>query len=685
MHIRLISFVFSLVLCQTFWGMLEEAGAMQAYTSPEPLQRYLEAHLGAAERLMASDAAMLIREHAQETMEAVNTAPWREKLTQALVENYILPIRVTEEPLEPWRPVLRKAMVPLLQDVREPLEAALAIRRWMAHRVVPGQSQPWSLGPLGLLRAGAGRCEELGILFVCAARAAGLPARICYVPVWRDMDGNHLWVEVWNGAGWSALSVEQPDAPPDTGWFLPHADTAPVILARGFGAAPERMAAGDTLLRKERTGFVINRTAAYTTTGKLRISAVDTQGSPVPAFIQIHVFNNGRPRSASSASGAAETTMLLGTGTYLISAATDDRQAFSTATVRRGLLTEQRLVLSVHGDNTPPLLPQGEINQQEGFTSPDHRHAATVPGPPQRPLPEARADGEMHLTSTDRIYARPTELRREKEQARRAWVRVWDSRGKAQALRAFFTPYVLSGRVDREPFSHWRMALEKQLPDIAAEAQNDVYAAARRINTWTASLQRLSPQLSFPLPLETIIRRGVCGSEGDRAALAVAGLRTAGIPARLATLGDGFTKDWGAWVEFFDGKTWTPLYPAAPQLLGDYIATPAARSYYAPQMRIEFQTPAQTESPASGTSWDTFRSSMTQKAPVWGRDWTLCRISPQGTFVPVHDMALGALPSDPGTILLDLPKGHYVLVQGKRNGDGWITWTMGEIRKNSTK
>lgn len=484
MRICLIPFLCSLVLCGAFRGMSGEAEAMPAYASSEPLRQYLEAHLGAAERLMASDTAALIQEHAQATMEAVNAAPWREELTPALVENYILSIRVTEEPLEPWRPALREAMVPLLRDVREPLKAALAIRRWMAQRAVPGQSQPWPMGPLGLLRAGAGRCEELGILFVCAARAAGLPARICYAPIWRDMHGNHLWVEIWNSRGWSALSVEQPDAPPDAGWFFPHAGNAPVILARGFGAAPERMDAGDSLFRKERTGFVINRTAAYTTTGTLRIKVVDTQGSPVAALIQAHVFNSGRPRPALSASGTSETTMMLGTGTYLISAAANDDQAFGTATVRHDVSTEQILMLPVHPPNAPAQLPQGEIDQQKGFTPPPHRHSFAVPGPPQRPLPEARTGWEARLASTDRIYARPTELHREEEHARRAWRRMWGTRSEVPALRALFAPYVLSGRVDRESFSHWRMALEKRLPDLAAE--DDVNAAAQRINAWTA-------------------------------------------------------------------------------------------------------------------------------------------------------------------------------------------------------
>lgn len=203
------------------------------------------------------------------------------------------------------------------------------------------------------------------------------------------------------------------------------------------------------------------------------------------------------------------------------------------------------------------------------------------------------------------------------------------------------------------------------------------------------ALQRLSPQLAFPLPLETIIRQGICGSEGDRAAIAVAGLRTAGIPARLATLGDGFTGNWGAWVEFFDGKTWTPFYPTDPRLLGNDAGTPAARCRYAPQMRIELQTTAHAELSTPGTGWNIFHTSSSslikQEKNIWGRDWTLCRITPQGTFVPARDVALSTLSGTPETILLELPQGRYVLVQSKRDRDGWSTWSMERLGESSAK
>lgn len=650
------------------------AEAMPAYASSEPLRRYLEAHLGAAERLMAADEAALIREHARETMEAVNTAPWRDALTPELVENYILPVRVAEEPLEPWRTVLRKALKPLLVDAREPLEAALAIRRWMAQRVTPGQSQSWSLGPLGLLRAGAGRCEELGILFVCAARAVGLPARICYTPAWRDADGNHLWVEVWNGAGWSALSVEQPDAAPGTGWFFPHADRTGVILARGFGQAPTRLEAGSVLAGNGRTGFVINRTAAYTTTGTLRVHLVDAKGAPFPAVVQVHVFNSGRPRPVLSTAGKAEAVFALGTGTYLISAADEGKLAFGTATVRRDALTELRLVLISCGEDGLPPLPQGNIRQREGFMPPKRQHPATRPGPQQRPLPPARADWEARLASSDRVYARPTELRREEEAARSVWKKFWGARASASPLQPLFAQYVLSNRIDKEPFSHWRAGLEKKL--AGKTTRGDARAAALRVNQWAAALPLHSPQLSSPLPLETIVRRNICGSERDRVAIAVAGLRMLGIPARSVSLGDGFTGEWGAWAEFFDGTAWIPLYPAAPQRMGSLTATPAARRQYAPSVRIELRT-AESASPArrsfSGTPWG---GAFSEKTPTGNRDWMLCRISPRGTFVPLTQ---GRSVAGPG--MLRIPRGNYVLVQAARDDNGWATWEMTDVRE----
>jgi len=45
-------------------------------------------------------------------------------------------------------------------------------------------------------------CTGMSILLANACRAAGIPARLAGIPRWLDNDGNHTWVEVWDGGRW---------------------------------------------------------------------------------------------------------------------------------------------------------------------------------------------------------------------------------------------------------------------------------------------------------------------------------------------------------------------------------------------------------------------------------------------------------------------------------------------------
>lgn len=717
--------------------------AMPLYTSGDvqELERLLNEHLSASDRLEGgAQLPALIAEHARLTLEAVNAAPWREALTSDLVRAYILPPRVTEEPLEAWRAPLRASLLPLLEgvapappvlpatpvalattpatnpdaaallasgtkasggdvDARKPdaasltpLQAAQAIRTWMTSRAVPGASHPWDLGPLGLLATGSGRCEELGILFICAARALGLPARICYTPAWRDTDGNHLWVEVWDGDKWQPFSIEQSSAPAGTGWFLPHVDATALVLAKGFGPAPASET--DEILRSDRTGFLINRTAAYTTTGSLRLpdaakvpgvphtSAVSTAlnvpnatavpgaTAPAPAsappLIQVYVYNGQRPRPIISSRKAGQ-NITLGTGTYLVSVATEVGVTYGLATVEQGQTTTlptgtlAQTLPSASAKTTPPRgnapLPRKynlatlgaasatlppHVPQALGFTPPRTQHLPTAPGPQPLPLPaSATPTSPLHL-STERIDTEPASLWREVT---------------AQAIR----------------------------PCIVPENKT---ATAKNINSWAAQWPLLPKEKraelgTGPLSIKTMVEGKVCGSAYERVLLTVAALRSASIPAKLAHLGlafhglPGTEGAWGPWVEFYDGSQWLPLYPADPAQFGKKNGSLAAKEYYglnlspalsAPDKALLDAEPARLD---KDQSWHFSSQMRIPVRPEWGDNWTLCRMAPNGSIVPVFlstqeaflvDTAHGA-DGEQGKKTLEVPPSErYVIV-----------------------
>lgn len=643
----------------------------------DELRAFLAAHLSAADRLvLGEDAEAFLNKHADFVARVVAEAPWKDKLTPELVRAWLLPVRVTGEPLESgpeaWTNVLRAELLPVLaasssspsslspSPTLSPssgpattlTEAALRVRQWLATRAVPGLSPPWSLGPLALLRGGAGRCEELGILFVNAARSVGIPARIAYAPAWRGADGNHLWVEFWDGAQWVALSPEQPDAPPGTGWFYPQLDKVAVVLTRGFGPNPVPAVATaapqpeERLLSAQGGVFTRNRTSAYTATGMLRVyseSAPSHTGQlPQPVEARVYVFNGGRPRVVAAGHGT-DLSFALGTGSYLMSVERAGTNSLHSVTVREGATTDFFVAPSTAAQESVV------VDEAEGYTAPESPRS---PGPgagiSQRPLPPPVASPVGEIAFADSLYADPELLRQEAEAAHAAWRTFWGARADSGELVALFAPYVLSGRVDDEPFSHWRGALsavvrEASVPGNAeATAQNVHRLLAERHPAEGSDLTTLVPlaALARPVPAE---RAPLPLPDRIWADLCVAALRSLGIPARVGTSGLRPGMGGGVWVEYFDGKDWR----FEPRANAGYAADEARRHYGA---QGSFDAARRGLNPAEAQ-----------------RTWSLCRVGRGGELfaVPLPFTAEGAL---------HVPVGDYVLISGQRGVQGLAQW-----------
>jgi hypothetical protein len=74
-------------------------------------------------------------------------------------------------------------------------------------------------GPLGSIEEGKATCTGLAIILVDVCRAIGVPARIAGVPKWADKEGNHTWIEIWDG-DWFFTGADEYDAKGlNRGWF----------------------------------------------------------------------------------------------------------------------------------------------------------------------------------------------------------------------------------------------------------------------------------------------------------------------------------------------------------------------------------------------------------------------------------------------------------------------------------
>lgn len=111
---------------------------------------------------------------------------------------YLLPYRVTIEPLEHWRDEYQQRFSPVVQTAPKTLQDYVwAIARdrkvWFTTTFTSEQrGEPLPrLGALQLLQRKKGACEDLASLEVFTLRSQGLPASVDFAPYWATSTGNH--------------------------------------------------------------------------------------------------------------------------------------------------------------------------------------------------------------------------------------------------------------------------------------------------------------------------------------------------------------------------------------------------------------------------------------------------------------------------------------------------------------
>ncbi|MEW5774033.1 MAG: transglutaminase domain-containing protein [Thermodesulfobacteriota bacterium] len=660
-----------------------------------------------AENLPPGDAADLdpaaLAEHLEYAFLAREAMPWGRQVPFDLFLRYVVPHRVTQERLQPWRKQLFETLVPLLAGVEDIRAAALAVNRWCFSMAGFSTTARWDQGPADTWTRGLGRCEELTILFVAAARAVGIPARTCLTPYWRHSDDNHLWAEFWDGAGWRYLGSGEPESLPGLAWFSPHLPKAVLFLAGAYGGLrPGEVT--DAPAYAEGPGFLLlNRTAAYAPTGRLRAEVAGPDGRPADnATAFVHVYNYGRyapvARLACGPDGAGE--LEAGGGDLLVCAARDGKADCAPARVEPGRTTAVRLVLDGRR------LPEGE-RRMDYAEDPDRSAAAAAAfaqveaaaapvraaleaerkarlesfaalagraaGGPDTPLAKALAEAGANVPELLRGLDLAAARGREDFEAAAAMVLGMPSKDRAVAsgprlaaearlaldaragLRArglldyddeVFVRGVLPGRILFEQFSHWREGLAARVAGWAGQAR-DLRSLVRRVNRLLAGMSRIAPRGRGVLmtPAQALAAGGWQHPD-ELLVLGGALLRSLGVPARLHPDRN--------WLEFFDGAAWLPLYPGQPGDLGDTRATAEAAAFYGPHARVEVRFRRGGE-PLSG-----------EEAQYY-RDFAVSQLLDPGFFAVLEDPGLSW---EEGAAVLDLPAGEYLLTCGARGGSG---------------
>lgn len=282
----------------------------------------------------ASDLGALgaeeLRENVSAALAAWREAPWSAETPTALFFHYVLPYRVSQEPVEDWRSRLRSRLAERVAGLG--LEAALLeVNRWCHEQVDFVSTSRRDQGPLATLERGYGRCEERMILSIAAMRAVGIPARACSTPWWTTTDNNHAWLEAWSGParGWAYLEACDESRCLNHAWFSRPLKRAGLVLSTGWGEAASAACGGDELLRSSEGATLINSTAAYTNPGLLRIPEGEDS-----LEVAINAFNYGG-FFALTTIGKGK-SIQLGPGDYLLSTTIEGQPAVSVAQVRPG-------------------------------------------------------------------------------------------------------------------------------------------------------------------------------------------------------------------------------------------------------------------------------------------------------------------------------------------------------------
>ena len=169
------------------------------------------------DNMPARDRATLSRDALLENLslalEARNRFPWARSVPERIFFNDVLPYASLDEPRDPWRADFYRLGSSIVRECKTATEAAQALNRELFKQL----NVHYNLGrkrnnqsPKESIEQGKATCTGLAIILADACRAVGVPARIAGVPQWAQKEGNHTWVEIWDG-GWFFTGADEYD------------------------------------------------------------------------------------------------------------------------------------------------------------------------------------------------------------------------------------------------------------------------------------------------------------------------------------------------------------------------------------------------------------------------------------------------------------------------------------------
>lgn len=213
--------------------------------------------------------------------------PWKNIIDTNLFYHYILPHRVSQEPLERFTEIYAETLYNLIKKRKNLLDAIFIINEWVYTKMVYAPTEYWDQNALTTIKRGIGRCEEMSILFIKALRTVCIPARHTYTPWWAHTNSNHAWVEIWvNGKWYSLGGGELTDL--NHGWFAIPTKRTTIIKSIVYG----QIASDKEIIDKSESNYtIINSTPNYSDIIQLYIKVMENNLPVENASVSINVYN----------------------------------------------------------------------------------------------------------------------------------------------------------------------------------------------------------------------------------------------------------------------------------------------------------------------------------------------------------------------------------------------------------
>jgi poly(3-hydroxybutyrate) depolymerase len=158
------------------------------------------------DNMPASDRAALdddfLMENLRLALEAREHFPWAKSVPERIFFNDVLPYASLDEPRDAWRAQFFGLASEIVRGCTNIMDAAQALNGELFNRLKVHYNlrrKRNNQSPQESIEQGKATCTGLAIILVDACRAVGVPARIAGVPQWAQKEGNHTWVEIWDG------------------------------------------------------------------------------------------------------------------------------------------------------------------------------------------------------------------------------------------------------------------------------------------------------------------------------------------------------------------------------------------------------------------------------------------------------------------------------------------------------